>query len=80
MGVTTTLGAPTFTAEDVTNLAQVAAFIAQVCTDAGHSVEGLNTAGILGDLATRITRALPLNEQLRLSHPPVEVAKESNGR
>lgn len=65
-----------FTAEDVTNLAQIAAFVAQVCTDANHSVEGLQVAGILGDLAKRVTQHLPIAEQLRLAPPPLDLHQD----
>lgn len=65
-----------FTAEDVTNLAQIATFVAQVCTDAGHADEGLNVSSILGDLAKRVAQHLPLTEQLRLERPPIEVKQE----
>lgn len=67
------LGKVGFFAEDVTNLAQIGAFVTQVCADAGHTPEGLNVAGILGDLAKRIAMHLPMEEQLRLERPPVDV-------
>lgn len=71
-----TLNGPAFTAEDVTNVAQIASFVAKVCSDAGHATEGLQVADVLGDLAKRITQSLPVMEQLRLAPPPLALQQE----
>lgn len=70
---------PQFTAEDVTNLAQTAAFLVQACGSAGDANAGLEAASILGDLAKRIAQSLPLSEQLRLTPPPLRMAQDRDG-
>lgn len=69
-----------FTAEDVTNLAQLSAFVAQACESAGDVAAGLKTAAILGDLAKRIASVLPLNESMRLAPPPLRLEREPDGQ
>lgn len=77
-GHTQTLGrrGAVFTAEDVTNLAQLSAFVAQACASAGDPDAGLTAADILGELARRIAASLPLQEQLRLTPPPLRIAED----